>query len=91
MTKDEILKNMEESTIDLVTNKVREYFRKLKSGTEDINNFTNITEIERNLCEIIQFNKNTYLDITSDFLSSIDEKELIDQKKRVCKVRHKSY
>ena len=81
MKSKEILANIEKNIIKDITSKIHEYFQKLEVGTSDINNFTNINEIERNLYDIIGFHKNLYLDATSNILSSIDEKELIDQKK----------
>ena len=72
---------LKKKLIEDITSKIHEYCKTLKVGTNNINNFTNINEIEKNLYEIIDCNRNIYLDATSNFLSSIDEKELIEQKK----------
>ena len=90
MNEKKILQNEEICTTNDIAKKMHEYYQTLKHGTEDVDNFMSINDIESNLGEIIEFSNNSYLYKTSLFLSSINENNIIDQKKTIQRTWNRS-
>ena len=62
---------------------IKEFEAKFESGTSDIENFIKIGEIEYLWGELQNGTKNIYTDMIREFMSSIDERELIQEKKDI--------
>lgn len=76
------IKDIISAAEESVRNNVKNYFKDLEMGTQDPKNFIKLHEIENNLNILNQTNKKDFCDFTSLFLSNIDERSLIELKKR---------
>ena len=64
-----------------LTQQLKEYLNALNSGTSDPSNFMTMSEIEEKLYNVSAKAKKSYLDVTSQFISDLDERELVRSKK----------
>ena len=64
---------------------IDQYSNEFQNGTKTNHNFLNINDIECKLGDLLEKNKNICLDLTSKLLESIDEKGLIEFKKKSMK------
>ncbi|MBR4741350.1 MAG: hypothetical protein IK079_00410 [Desulfovibrio sp.] len=64
-----------------LTQQLKEYLNALNSGTSDPSNFMTMSEIEEKLYNVSAKAKKSYLDVTSQFISELDERELVRSKK----------
>lgn len=66
---------------------VNEFQEKFQAGTSQAENFITMTEIERMWSELRNKTDNLYSDMLCELLSSVDEGELIREKKQNTKER----
>ena len=74
----EIQENYEKT----IVNSLNELSGRINKGTQSAENYITISEIENALENFQVKNKQSSIDFVSDLLSNIDEKEIIEVKKR---------
>ena len=67
--------------IDELRRMLEEFALKLKTGTADVDNFITLSEIEELMGKLISDTRNLYSDMLNEYISSIDERELLRKKK----------
>ena len=77
----EIQENYEKTII----NSLNELSGRINKGTQSAENYITISEIENALENFQVKNKQSSIDFVSDLLSNIDEKEIIEVKKKSLK------
>lgn len=82
MENNKFISNICNNKTEEFRHQTEKYLNNLSDRTKDINNFLTITEIEENLENLIGNATTTCLDMTSEFLSSLNEKKLIELKKK---------
>jgi len=70
-----------ETRIDEIERLVNEFQEKFQAGTSQTESFITMTEIERMWSELRNKTDNIYSDMICEMLSSVDEGELIREKK----------
>ena len=68
-----------------MTHQLKEYLEALNSETTDPSNFMSMSEIEEKLYNTRAKANKSYLDLTSQFISELDERGLVKTKKRIRK------
>lgn len=77
-------KTLEEIAIAVkqdVNERIDQWIREFKKGTEDSSKFPSITQLENEIIKLDNETRNIYLNMLSDCLSNIDEKGIISSKK----------
>ncbi len=80
---------MDDKTLDKIASdakleighEIDKFIAELQNGTSNPDDFITITQLEEKLSLLRSSTTKTYSDILSTYLSSLDEKELIKQKK----------
>lgn len=80
--------NIKENLAENISKNFEECSNLIKEGTKDPNNFIDINTIESYLSSFVKKNVNDSLDAFSEILNSVDEKDLINLKKRISKIRN---
>jgi hypothetical protein len=70
-----------EAKILELSSMIREFKEKFNNGTDDPDNFMTLNDMERLWSELRNESDKIYSDMFSEFLSNIDEEELIHKKK----------
>jgi len=71
-----------EARLDEIERLVNEFQEKFQAGTSQTESFITMTEIERMWSELRNKTDNIYSDMLCEMLSSVDEGELIREKKQ---------
>ena len=71
-----------EARIGEIERLVNEFQEKFQAGTSQAESFITMTEIERMWSELRSKTDNIYSDMLCEMLSSVDERELIREKKQ---------
>jgi hypothetical protein len=80
MEREKLEELAEKAGIEL-THQLKEYLEALNSGTSDPSNFMTMSEIEEKLYNVRAKTNKSYLDLTSQFISELDERGLVKTKK----------
>ena len=79
-----------EKSENLLAQSLKSYADFIKNGTENVDKFIDIDDIEEKLADLLNTTRNTCINFSDNLLNEIDEKKLISLKKRIYIARNKS-